>query len=282
MKKIIVFILIILFLGGAFFWLGVYFPQNPDSQKEILFNIQKGEGVREISANLKKEGLVRQELFFQIYVFFRGDSKKLRAGTYSLSSSMNAPQIVNKFIKGDVKKIKITIPEGFTSEQIYQRIVQATGADNTILKNILEENEGYLFPDTYEILYGMSPEDIVKMMRDHFNAKIADLNIAPEIVVMASLLERELQTKEDKEMASGILWKRLRIGMPLQVDAFPWTYENRGLPQKPIANPGLESMEAAKYPKNSDYWYYLSSPDGKTIFSRTLEEHNIARAKYLR
>jgi len=101
-------------------------------------------------------------------------------------------------------------------------------------------------------------------------------------MVMASILEKELKIKEDKEIASGLLWKRIRVGMPLQVDAFMWTYQNRGLPEFPIANPGLDSIKAALSPKDSPYWYYLSTPEGKTIFSKTLEEHNIAKAKYLK
>jgi len=120
---------------------------------------------------------------------------------------------------------------------------------------------------------------------------------------MASLLEKEVKTKEEKELVSGILWKRIESGIPLQVDAtiiyitdkktnkvsyeetqinsFYNTYKYRGLPKGPISNPGLDSILAALYPKESDYWYYLSTPNGQTIFSHTLEEHNIAKAKYL-
>ena len=102
------------------------------------------------------------------------------------------------------------------------------------------------------------------------------------MIIMASLLEKELKTNEDKEIASGILWKRIKSGIPLQVDAEMWTYENYGLPQKPISNPGLDSILAALNPKESQFWYYLSTPEGKTIFSRTLEEHNIAKVRYLK
>ena len=121
---------------------------------------------------------------------------------------------------------------------------------------------------------------------------------------MASLIEKEVKTPEDKKIVSGILWKRLENSIPLQVDATisyitgkkgdsvsieetkidsPYnTYKYKGLPLGPISNPGLESIIASIYPENSDYWYYLSTPEGKTIFSKTLEEHNIAKAKYLK
>ena len=93
--------------------------------------------------------------------------------------------------------------------------------------------------------------------------------------------EKELQTLKDKKIAADVLWKRLEIGMALQVDAAPVTYENRGLPEMPIANPGLSSIEDAIYSIKNSYWYYLSTKEGETIFSQTLEEHNIAKARYL-
>ena len=118
------------------------------------------------------------------------------------------------------------------------------------------------------------------------------------------MLEEEVKTIEDKKIVSGILWKRLKIGMPLQVDAtilyalgneprwltyddlkidsFYNTYKYVGLPPGPIANPGLDSIMAAIYPQESGYWYYLSAPDGKTYFSQTLEEHNLKKVKYLK
>jgi len=173
--------------------------------------------------------------------------------------------------------------------------------------------EGYLFPDTYEINTGAQIEEIVKTMLSNFDKKLTS-NLRKEIkkqektifeiITMASLLEKEVKSKEEKEIVSGILWKRLKNRIPLQVDATiiyitgkkttkvskddteidsPYnTYKYLGLPKGPICNPGLESILATVYPKNSDFWYYLSTSDGETIFSKTLEEHNIAKAKYLK
>lgn len=125
-----------------------------------------------------------------------------------------------------------------------------------------------------------------------------------EIITMASLLEKEVRTMEDKKMVSAVLWKRLEASMPLQVDATIIyitgkkttkvsisetkidssynTYRYKGLPIGPICNPGLDSIKAAIYPESSEYWYYLSTPEGETVFSETFKEHNIAKAKYLR
>ncbi len=173
--------------------------------------------------------------------------------------------------------------------------------------------EGYLFPDTYEIFFEEGIEDIVRRMLDNFDRKLTlelKEEIASqkksifEIVTMASLIEKEVRTIEDKKIVSGILWKRLKSRMPLQVDATisyitgrktteitkeelkinsPYnTYKYKGLPLGPICNPGLESIKAAIYPKQSEYWFYLSTPEGETIFSKTLREHNEAITKYLR
>lgn len=173
--------------------------------------------------------------------------------------------------------------------------------------------EGYLFPDTYEIGQAKGPEQIIEMMLANFDKKMTlDLRAEAnrqsktifEIITMASLIEKEVRIQEDKELVSGILWRRLEINMPLQIDATiryitdkqgakvsiedtkinsPFnTYKYKGLPAGPIANPGIESIKAALYPKMSPYLYYLSTPDGETIFSKTLEEHNSAKSKYLK
>ncbi len=173
--------------------------------------------------------------------------------------------------------------------------------------------EGYLFPDTYEIKKEESLEKIVIRMLENFDKKLAPElreeienqgKTIFEIVTMASLIEREVKSLEDKKLVSGILWTRLEKGMPLQVDATiiyitgkrtiriprkyfqidsPFnTYKFRGLPLGPISNPGLNSLIAAIYPKASDYLFYLSAPDSRTIFSRTYREHKIAIEKYLR
>lgn len=262
----------------GFLFLMVLLPKNFSPQEEVLFVIEKGEGSKDISSNLEKEGMIWWNHLFRAYVLVRGTSDRLQAGTYRISPSMSILTMAEKFASGKIAKEFITIPEGFTSEQIYQRLRPVVTADQAVLS----KEEGYLFPDTYEIPYGLELKKVIELMKDNFNKKTAGLKLTSEAVVMASILEKELQTKEDKEIASGLLWKRIRVGMPLQVDAYMWTYQNRGLPETPICSPGLDSIKAALSPKDSSYWYYLSTPEGKTIFSKTLEEHNIARAKYLK
>jgi UPF0755 protein len=269
-------ILILLFFIIVISLLAVFLPKNYHS--ENIFTVIRGESLKEISTNLEKAGLVYWGPVFRAYVLVLGDAKKIKAGTYLFSSSMDLSEIVDKFVAGDIAKEKITFPEGFDAEQIYQKI---SGITQVNLAD-LQTQEGYLFPDTYQIPYGATSQDIIKMMTDNFARKTPGLKFTKEDIVMASIIEKEVITKEDKALVSGLLWKRLRAGMPLQVDVAPETYQTKGLPKNPICNPGLESIEAAVSPKASQYWYYLSTPEGKTIFSKTLDEHNIAKAKYLK
>jgi len=269
MKKI----LLILFLMGLVLTWGVYAPKNSKLTQEKLFSVEKGQNLVIISKNLQKEGLIINKFFFEFYVFFAGSQMKLQAGQYYISPAESASKIAKKIISGDIAKITLTIPEGWTQKQIEEALDLKLPGENL---------EGYLFPDTYHFPIGVSGKEVEKTMRANFDKKTTGLKITKDIVIMASLIEKEVRTKEDKELVSGILWKRLGIGMALQVDSAMWTYQNRGLPPAPISNPGLESILAALNPKTSPYWYYLSTPAGQTIFSRTLEEHNIARAKYLK
>lgn len=174
--------------------------------------------------------------------------------------------------------------------------------------------EGYLFPDTYRIFKDASLEEIVNKMLDNIDKKLTSemrtgINkqnkTIYEIITMASIIEKEVRTARDMEIVSGIFWDRMKYGIPLQADATlsyalddkiaahsledlnydsPYnTYKYKDLPPGPICNPGLNAIKAAIYPKYTDYSYFLNRPDtGETIFSKTLEEHNRNKAKYLK
>lgn len=179
--------------------------------------------------------------------------------------------------------------------------------------------EGYLFPDTYRFSQKTNAKQIMQKMLDNFNVKVyAKLDDATKSnqqafansVILASLVEKETDNSQDRKIIAGILWKRLEANMPLQVDAtiiYAWrqrnpdwkpqghaltlpdlkikssynTYTNKGLPPAPISNPGADAINAALHPQDSDYWFYLSAKDGTTIFSKTVDEHNAAKRKYL-
>jgi len=282
-------ITIIAFAAVVLFW-QIFVPVGLNSQEEIIFSIKKGEGSRDIALNLEKQGLIGWTPVFRLYVLTVGVSGNLQAGEYLISPSMNIPEIAQKFSKGEVIKVKLTIPEGFSAEQIKERLAGFPNIAEAELA-LLDEKEGYLFPDTYYFSYNVTLDEALKAIEANFEKKITpELKTEIEkqgktleqIIIMASLLEREVRTKEEKELAAGVLWKRLKVGMALQVDAEMWTYQNRGLPPRPICNPGLESIIASVYPRESGFWYYLSTPEGETVFSETLEDHNAAKYEYLK
>lgn len=310
-KAILIFILLVIVLFFLFYF-QFYTPLSSNAQ-ERTFRIEPGEGLEKIASKLETEGFVRGDVFFSIYVYFRGEESNLKAGDYLLSSSMSIKEIADKLINGEAEGLKITIIEGWDIKDIAQYLDNLNICSEQDFLEAAQSSEGYLFPDTYYIISTMSALDLVSLMRTNFDKKV-DENLRTEIerqgktlseiVTMASIIEKEVQTFEDKKIVSGILWKRIEAGMPLQscatiayitgkkstkisieetqIDSPYNTYKYAGLPVGPICNPSLESIESALYPQESPYWYHLSTPEGETIFSRTLQEHNIAKAKYLK
>ena len=173
-----------------------------------------------------------------------------------------------------------------------------------------------MFPDTYTIDRHYDPSDLASFMRNTFNKKVSKKLFddakargltKDQVIILASILEREMNIEKDKPLVAGILIKRWQNGWPLQADATvqyikgkkgDWwpivtrtdlktlkspynTYLNKGLPPAPISNPGLHSIESVVYYKESPYWFYVTDKDGITHFSETLEEHNANVRKYL-
>jgi len=306
MKYFLILIFVFLAVLG-FFWQGIFLPL--DSQKEKNFLVKKGDSLGQIAENLEKEGFIKKDYFFRIYAMASKKSSLARAGEYELSSAMNVPEILAKLTSGDRIKRQITLIEGWNVGQV-KNYLQTQGMENL---DILDGLEGYLFPDTYEIFPEDGLEGLLDKINLNFESKLTlkmsqDMEMEgrnlTQIITMASLIEKEVKTLEDKKIVSGILWKRIKAGMPLQVDAAivyitgknstaitkeelqidsPFnTYKYKGLPPSPICSPGLDSILAAIYPEDSDYWFYLSTPAGETIFSRNYEEHRSAIENYLK
>jgi UPF0755 protein len=185
----------------------------------------------------------------------------------------------------------VTIPEGFNLNQIADTASSKLANFNKI--NFLLETkglEGYLFPDTYFFLKNANEKDVLKLMSENFEKKITPLlplinasgHSEKDIITMASLLEREAKGNADLDIVSGILWKRIKIGMPLQVDAAPETYKTKGLLENPICNPGLSAITSAIYPQSSPYLYYLHDKNGIVHYAKTFAEHEANIKKYLK
>jgi len=183
----------------------------------------------------------------------------------------------NKISNYQLIPVKITIPEGYNLQDIADKLKPFKNFDRENFFKIAPE--GYLFPDTYFLTGAEDETEIIDIMQNNFEKKIG--NISKENLIMASILEKEVRTFEDKKIVAGILWKRIKAGMPLQVDCAPNTYSCGGLPTAPICNPGLESVNAAANPIDSPYWYYISDKKGITHFAKTFSEHQKNIAKYL-
>ena len=305
--KIIPPFLVFIFLLSLFL---ISAPADFPANKIII--VEKGLTSKQVAENFEKENLVRYAVLFDTLVRYSGREKDIKAGKYLFDKKLSLFGLMRRLINAEygVPDIKITIPEGFSIKDI-NRIFTDKGFENFEIKD--KELEGYLFPDTYFFSVDSMPQDVVAKMMENLKSKITpDLEKAfaengrnfHKILTMASILEKEAATAEDRKIISGILWKRLDKKMPLQVDAAflyfidkntfqltdddlkidsPYnTYLYRGLPPMPIANPGLDAILAAIYPKKSPYWYYLSDKDGIVYYSETYDDHLTKKAKYLR
>ena len=311
-KRVVVVFLLLIILVVSSFYVAVNKPKDKEYQEDILFIVNYGDGLKSIGLNLYQEDLVWHNSIFIAYAIISNKSQSLKAGHYLLNKSMSIVDIVNVFYLGNSAEQRATIIEGWNKNDIAEYLSN-TIADFDADVFLSNGAEGYLYPDTYNIPYGYTEEDIIQLMLNNFNKKITEemrADIAShgktisDIVIMASIIEKEVRTIEDMALVAGVLWKRIEHNIPLQscativyitgkkstqvsseetrIDSPYNTYINRGLPVGPISNPGIRSIEAAIYPKDSEYFFYLSKPDGETVFSKTFDEHVQAKNKYLK
>lgn len=269
--------------------------------------------MRAVAKNLKKNNLIKNDIAFTIMVFVSGLDKKIQAGDFRLSPSESSRQIAQDLTKGTLD-IWVTIPEGKRAEEIAAIFKTKLSNYDLSWNQQLNQHEGYLFPDTYLIPHDADIQAIITMMTDNFSKKYAQVTNSTsmsqnQIVILASLIEREANTKEDRPLISSVLHNRLDLGMPLQVDATvqyalgydttqkTWwrknlsldelhtpsdynTYVNPGLPSGPICNPGLAALQAAANPAKTNYLYYITDKNGINHYASTLDQHNANIKKY--
>lgn len=304
-------------------------PKNPTE----LFVIERGLGVKQIAQLLDNGGYVKSSLGFRLYVWMFRLGGRLQAGEYHLPEKAGLSEIARILSQGvgAVTDREITIIEGWTKEEIagylekegvapradFLKIISSSvnfAADFEFLADtpVKAGLEGYLFPDTYRIPKGATAQDVVVKMLENFDRKFTpDLRAEVrrqgktvfDVMRMASIIEAEVPHAKDRPLVADVLWKRLAIGMALQVDSSvnyvtgrgsralssveletnsPYnTYKHKGFPPTPIGNPGLDAIHAAIFPKSSPYWYFLSDTEGNTVFSKTYEEHREAKRRYL-
>ena len=265
----------------------------------VEFEIEKGESVKSIASRLKSTQLIRSPLVFRLIV--RQNKLTVQAGVYQLSPSLTPSVLAQTLTKGLAVDQKITIPEGYRSEQI----AETAGLPLKEFFLAAKGLEGQLFPDTYFVKEDVAPVELVKIMHDNFVKKGGEID--KNTLILASLVERETKGDAEKPIVAGILKKRLAEGWNLELDATvqyflgkpgnwwpntklldrklasPYnTYLHGGLPPAPIGNPGLASINAVRNAENSPYYFYLHDKSGQIHYGATSADHNQNIAKYIR
>ena len=264
-----------------------------DFKSPVIFRVEQGSGLKSVSTQLKRENIIRSRIAFEVFVIMNGAERHINYSDYFFEPGLPVYEIARRISRGEhhLAPVVVTIPEGFNTFEIAEVVASKLpnfDKDKFLAKVV--DSEGYLFPDTYFFRTTDSEEAVASSILANFNTKIKSIlpdiknsgKTEKEIITMASIIEREAKGDADREYISGILWRRLAIGMPLQADAAPETYKARGLPKNPICNPGLLSIKAAIYPKKSAYLYYLHDKKGAIHYARTFAEHQKNINLYLR
>ena len=329
--KILTFIVALVIVGAFYLLINAPSPTLVSQS----FSIAKGESIVSISSRLKQENFIYSDLIFRFYLKMINKTQDIKAGYYFLparASIKNIVQIItNNHVLADGNFL---IKEGETLKEIENNLQQKgillssqnlnrwkikdfSSEYSVLFQDIAPDNslEGYLFPDSYHLSQGLSEKEIINSFLNNFSKKLTQVDLFQqgnfqhnfyENLIMASILEKEVQIEIDKRMVADILWRRLKENIPLQVDATICyaqnqsfincqltekafkidsqynTYLYKELPPSPICNPGLESIKAALNPLSNQSWYYLTDRQtGKTIYSKTYEDHLEMRQKYL-
>lgn len=303
-------------------WYALYVDRShPQSTVDVV--VPRGATFAETAVQLASRGVIGNVETFRLLGRLRREEASVRAGEYRFSPHQTQAQVLAALLSGGAQVAAwVTIPEGFTAEQIAARLQesgigpsgffrgyflkQSIDVDGARTKNL----EGFLFPNTYLVPLGATPAQVAATFVAQFfrelphdaaaRARALGVNV-PQAVTVASLVEREARSPGDRPRIARVIYNRLRLEMPLQVDATieyalphhktelsfgdlklgsPYnTYLHPGLPPTPIANPGAPSLRAALFPSKSDDLYYVYCGNGRHVFARTLAEHqaNVAR-----
>jgi UPF0755 protein len=286
--------------------------------------IPKGSNSAAAVRLLAGSGVMRHPAAFRLLVLATRTGRKLHFGEYTFDTPLAPIDVWRKLVDGDVTKYTVTIPPGSNLYDIAGLLASKglvteeafldAAHDRMLLARLgidTASAEGFLFPETYQLVKEQTPEEILEIFNRQFRKRFTDGMAAAarkqgfsvaQILTIASIIEKETAAPQEKPLVSAIIRRRLALGMPLQMDptviyglrlfgkditkkalqtTSPYnTYTTTGLPPGPIANPGMEAIEAALNPAKADYLYFVARADGTHAFSRTLEEHNRALARY--
>ena len=301
-------LLAVLFIYFALFSAPFDFPVG------AYISIPSGQTVGETARVLKERHIIWSSDMFDAFVRVFGTDRQVVAGEYFFPNKEGVLHVASRLGNGDfqVNPSRVRVPEGATVQDIGALLDKSIpNFDLNAFMKAARGKEGYLFPDTYFFMPGQDTDAILGAFANNFATHIATIQHQldafghpfSDVITMASLLEREAPDSYNRRIIAGILWKRISLGMPLQVDAvFPYiigksslnltyadlatlspynTYINLGLPPGPIGNPSLDSILAAVTPIETNYLYYLSDTNGAFHYSATYGQQLAAKSKYL-
>jgi UPF0755 protein len=328
-KKLLaaVLVLLIVMLAGAaalgyWGWRTLNQPYKRFAEPELLVEIPTGMDARTILELLEQKGVLVNALLARLYLVHRLQDPPLKAGEYRFQNAATTPEVLDVLIRGEVVTYPVVVIEGLTLEETASQIAEQGFGDRARLVELMSSPasiadldpeainlEGYLFPDTYAFARGTVEEDIVAALVTTFRRRWEE-EVHPllteeyprtvrQLVVLASIVEKEAGVDEERPMIAGVYTNRLERGIALYADptviyalklAGTWdgnvrrqdlkidspynTYVYPGLPPGPIASPGLASLQAAAQPADVPYLFFVSRNDGSHVFATTLAEHN--------
>ena len=318
-------VVLVLLGSAALAWLA-FTPAAPLREGPLIVFVPPHEGILGIAGRLAEANVVRSRLAFLATAVARGVPRSLKAGEYEVPRNATTWAVVSLLESGHVRQRAVLHPEGatvselgrvFEAEELAQAdAIARVAADKKFLAAQGVEApsaEGYLFPDTYQFVRGLTPEEMLGRMIQRMRAKLTPsireraqargLSVH-ELLTLASIIEREAVVKDEQRLISAVFWNRLRIGMPLQADPTVQyavakerralsradllaahahkTYVRPGLPPGPICNPGLNAIKSTVSPARTEYLYFVADAFGGHSFSRTFEEHLQAIAAFRR
>ena len=323
-KKAIITLVLVLFISISYISWNVYSlyekPMIPDSNTTLVIVLDKAATASQFARTLKDKNLIYSNKIFLILIRGSGLAHQLKAGVYQVKPGETAMHLLHRVVAGDVLSESFTIIAGTTQRKIAQDLMQAAYLEynsedwSTIMEHY-PKAEGLVLADTYQYHGGSSSKALLehahKNLMTYLNlvwserASNLPYKNPYELLVAASIIEKESAIPDERKLIAGVMVNRLRKGMPLQMDPTviyglsgdykgklshndllidtPYnTYRYRGLPPTPIATVGKEALEAAAHPQSSDYLYYVSKGDGTHQFSETYQKQRQAISRYQR
>jgi UPF0755 protein len=311
-----IFVIVIFLVASAFVFLFAIVSPPIDFPKGEVVEIEKGKNLSQISNNLKERKVIKVSRVLDAVVILLDKEKDIVAGEYSFERPMSVFEIAYRITRGihGIDTVRIKIPEGATLEEIADIYEQnLTNFNKEEFFVLTRDMEGYLFPDTYIFFKTTKTSDVVDKMLENFDRRVAPYLVDIEksgktlkdIVIMASIIQKEAYSNyREKQIISGILWRRMDINMRLQVDATLKyitgkpssrltradlamdhdynTYRIYGLPPGAIGAPSLNAIRAAIDPEKSPYLYYLHDNSGQVHYGVTHNDHVNNKNRYLR